>query len=150
MGRRRFLRSSLSSSRICLDVVASSLGCHALLTRFLRYTTAVTTLARRTAEGNIRTREARATILLRLQYIKECTGEARLLFCLNERVSQDLMGLVLENHTNFKSSSAWRLTSALILTVDCIRSRRIETSISGQCLEQWLVRKRSKSKAVDR
>ena len=41
IGRRRFRRSSFSSSDICLCAVASSLGCHARVTRFLRYTTAI-------------------------------------------------------------------------------------------------------------
>ncbi len=45
IGRRRFRRSSFSSSGICLCAAGSSLGCHALVTRFLRYTTAVDELA---------------------------------------------------------------------------------------------------------
>ena len=45
IGRRRFRRSSFSSSDILFTVVESSLGCHALLTRFLRYTTAGSPLA---------------------------------------------------------------------------------------------------------
>lgn len=36
IGRRRFRRSSFSSSGICLCAAGSSFGCHALLTRFLR------------------------------------------------------------------------------------------------------------------
>ena len=45
IGRRRFRRSSFSSSGICLCAAGSSLVCHALVTRFLRYTTAVCELA---------------------------------------------------------------------------------------------------------
>ena len=45
MGRRRLRKSSFSSSGIFLCAAGSSLGCQALVTRFLRYTTAVYGLA---------------------------------------------------------------------------------------------------------
>ena len=107
MGRRRFRRSSFSSSGICLCATESSLGCHALVTRFLRYTTAIYELAGVSPNpAGKRTGEAYTVVLLRLQYIQKCIGKPWLIFCLGVGMLAGFESQSARELTYLRSSSA--------------------------------------------
>lgn len=106
IGRRRFRRSIFSSSGICLCAAGSSLGCHALVIRFLRYTTAVGVSGVSVKAARRRTGEAYAVVLLRLQYVEKSVGEAWLFFCLEVGELANSWKTRTRELTYLKSSSA--------------------------------------------
>lgn len=75
IGRRRSRRLAFSSSGICLFAAASSLGAHALLTRFLRYTTAAA-ISRAHRVCGFHTGQPYAVVLFCLKDVKQGIDEA--------------------------------------------------------------------------